>query len=106
MIKYENLYYINNEFVYITKKDINLDEVNIEAGLRKKSKFKPKKIIVSDINDFIKAHDFEIIENDTLLASHDYHHNIGHALYDVLYPLYLIYLIFNNEDNNKKFNIF
>jgi len=102
-----NLYFVNNEFIYLSStKNIELKEVNIRTDLREDTKFKPKIVKVLDSNTFIKNNNVEIIEENTLYATHDYHHNIVHALYDVLYPLYLIFLNFNILNENKEFNIF
>lgn len=107
IIKYNNLYFINNEFIYISStKHIELNEVYIRTDLKDNTKFKPKLLKVLDSDAFIKENNVEIIEEITLYASHDFHHNIVHALFDVLYPLYLIYINFNISNENKEFNIF
>jgi hypothetical protein len=105
-VKYSNLYYIQNKFYYLTiDKDIKLKNVKISNT----QEFVP--IIKyfntnEEIISFLKEITYVNIEGTTGYISHFYDWNVAHGLYDSLYPLYLTYLKFLNEDQEDKFNMF
>lgn len=109
-VKYENIYFFNNEFYFLTlDKNIELQEVKLLGGPEHSNTihkneyiFKPNIKIFDneiEINNFF---DKEIIKikGITNYFSHYYEHNIGHGLFDALYPSFLTLLNFFNEYNN------
>ncbi len=109
-VKYENIYFFNNEFYFLTlDKNIQLQEVKILGGPehsdcihKNEYVFKPNIKFFNnekEINNFL---DKEIIEIKGIsnYFSHYYEHNIGHGLFDALYPSFLTLLNFFNENNN------
>jgi hypothetical protein len=109
-VKYNNLYFFDNNFHFLTKdKNIILKEVKLLGGpehtdqiLKEEYFFLPKiKIFNNDeeLNTFISINLITISEI-TNYFSHYYQHNIGHGLYDALYPSFLTLLDFYNENNN------
>jgi hypothetical protein len=119
-VKYENIYYIDSKFYYFTteqniKKKIK--KIKTLGGPEHTNKINENEYIFfpiiknfKDKNDLKKY--VNIIENlkeitePTIYVSHYYEHNIGHGLYDTLYPLYLCYLNFYKNCDNDKINIF
>lgn len=107
-VKYTNLYYIENEFYFFTlNKEITLKRV-LE---NKYDYFLPKIKVVdnlADIDRFIIDKNINIVENPTCYLSHYYDWNVGHGLYDSLYPIYYLYLLYLQEEkkyeDNKIFN--
>lgn len=109
-IKYDNLYFFDNNFYFLTTdKNIILNEVKLLGGpehtdqiLKDEYIFIPKIKIFDneeELNNFINK-DLIIINGITNYFSHYYEHNIGHGLYDTLYPSFLTLLDFFNEDNS------
>ena len=103
--KYTNLYYINNAFHFLTTNNtILLEKVRIISG---PEDFVPSVIIFENIdklNEYIHSIKFSTVNGITSYFSHFYDWNIGHGLYDSLYPAYLTYLkIINGE---SIFNLF
>jgi hypothetical protein len=112
-VKYDNLYFINNEYVFLTtKKDIKLKKIYTMGGALDGSysdRFTLLPIIkefstINELNDYINKYDFNNIDEVTCCLTHYWDHNISHALFDALYPIYLALLQFYSEEN--KFNIF
>jgi hypothetical protein len=109
-IKYNNLYFFDNNFYFLTtNKNIILKEVKLLGGpehtdqiLKEEYIFLPKIKIFDDekeLNNFID-NDLVIIKEITNYFAHYYEHNIGHGLYDALYPSFLTLLDFFNENDN------
>ena len=112
-VKYENLYFINNEYVFLTtQKDIFLKKIYTMGGALDntyKDRFTLLPIIkefsnINELNDYINNYNFNNIDEVTCCLTHYWDHNIAHALFDSLYPIYLALLQFYSEE--KKFNIF
>lgn len=121
-VKYENIYFFDNEFYFLTlDKNIELQEVRLLGGPehsdcihKNEYIFKPNIKIFDneiEINNFLNK---EIIEINgiTNYFSHYYEHNIGHGLFDALYPSFLTYLNFfykidkiNNNNYTNLINI-
>lgn len=109
-IKYNNLYFFENNFYFLTtNKNIILKEVKLlgcpehtDKILKEEYIFLPKIKVFDDekeLNNFIN-NDLVIIKEITNYFAHYYEHNIGHGLYDALYPSFLTLLDFFNEDDN------
>lgn len=112
-VKYENLYFISNEYIFMTTNpEVVLKQVYTCGGALNntyKDRFTLLPIIkefsnINELNDYINKYDFNNIDDVTCCLTHYWDHNISHALFDVLYPIYLALLQFYSEE--KKFNIF
>lgn len=110
-IKYDNLYYINGDFVILSlKTDIipTIREIRLLGGpehsgiiTRDKYIFLPKIIqfeTKNAIDNFIKKKKVITIKGITNYFAHYYDHNVAHGLYDALYPSFLSILQFYDED--------
>lgn len=97
-IKYKNLYYINNKFLFFTTdKSIKLPSVNKWTD---SYPWTPEiKLFNSynDLIDFININSFENIKF-ALLGDNLWYGNVGHALFDGLYPLFLAAIKFNLQE--------
>ena len=109
-VKYENIYFFNNEFYFLTlDKNIQLQEVKLlggpeHSGCIHKNEyiFKPNIKFFNnekEINNFLYKEIIEI-KGISNYFSHYYEHNIGHGLFDALYPSFLTLHNFFNENNN------
>lgn len=111
-VKYNNLFYINNEFLFLTiNNDTILNEVKIIGGpehsgqiKRAEYMFKPRIIVFRDIDeltDYVNTHNNLIfIKKIVNYFGHYYDHNVAHGLYDALYPSFLTLLSFFNENES------
>ena len=111
--KYNNLYFINNKYIFITTNpNIKLDAVYTMGGALNSSYehnfiLLPELMLFNnqdEINNYINGINFQFINGVTNALTHYWDHNIAHALYDALYPIYLLLLQFYSEDTD--FNIF
>ena len=106
-IKYENIYLLNNKFYFLTQdKKVDLQEVKLLGGPEhtdfvneNQYLFKPNIKYLSnenEIKDFLLG---EIIEIKGIVNffSHYYNHNVGHGLYDAIYPSFLTFLNYCNN---------
>ena len=109
-VKYENIYFFNNEFYFLTlDKNIQIKEVKLlggpeHSGCIHKNEYIFKPYIKffnneKEINNFLDKNIIEI-KGISNYFSHYYEHNIGHGLFDALYPSFLTLLNFFNENNN------
>jgi len=133
-VKYTNLYYIKNKFYYFTtKKNIDLWKIlyNVDLDEDKNINLKSIKTLgcpehtgrineeiyiikptikyfenYDKLNKYIEKLNCKEYKKPTLYFSHYYQHNIGHGLYDALYPIYLCYLSFFNNAEYETFNMF
>ena len=116
-VKYTNLYYINKNFYYFTTKiNINLKSIKTLGCPEHTRKINEKVYIIKPIikyfeneeklNNYVKKLNYKEYKKPTLYISHYYQHNIGHGLYDALYPIYLSYLSFFNDAEYETFNMF
>ncbi len=112
-VKYDNLYYIDNEYVFLTtKENIKLKKIYTMGGALNSSysdRFTLLPIIkefltINELTEYVNKYDIKNIDNITCCLTHYWDHNISHALFDALYPIYLALLQFYSEE--KKFNIF
>lgn len=108
-VKYNNLYFYDNNFYFLTTdKNIILEEIKLLGGpehtdqiLNEEYIFLPKLKIFDtqyELNNFINK-DIIIINGITNYYTHYYEHNIGHGLYDTLYPSFLTLINFFNKDD-------
>jgi hypothetical protein len=110
--KYNNLYYINNKFSFLTTdKNIELKKVRITIT----DELIPIVTYFENIDklwEYINTVKFTEIKGITGYLSHYFDWNVAHGLYDSLYPIYLTYLrIFYKDDiklytDDYVFNIF
>lgn len=109
-VKYNNLYYFDNNFYFLTtNKNTILKEIKLlgcpehtDQIVKEEYMFLPniKKFDnEEDLKNFIN-NDIIIINKITNYFGHYYEHNIGHGLYDALYPSFLTLIDFFNEDKN------
>ena len=116
-VKYTNLYYINNKFYYLTtKKNINIKSIKTLGCPEHTGRIDKDLYIINPIikyfendeilNKYIVNLNCKEYKTPTLYFSHYYEHNIGHGLYDALYPIYLCYLSFFNNSEYEAFNMF
>ena len=111
--KYNNLYYINNKFVFLTtNKNIILKKVRISITSASPVCFDneiiPTVILFENIDklcEYVNTIKYTKINGITGYFSHYYDWNVAHGLYDSLYPIFLTYLFFFNN-NSDIFNIF
>lgn len=112
-VKYENLYFINNEYIFATTNNtIKLKQVYTMGGalaIEHKDRFTLLPIIklfsdYEDLKIFICKHDCYNVDSVTNCVTHYWDHNISHGLFDTLYPTFLNLLQFYSE--KEKFNIF
>ena len=113
--KYNNLYLINNKLFYLTiNKNIILKKVRTLGGpllipSNKNCEIYPTVMYfntITDLNNYVKTLNFRIFSETTLFFSHFFQHNIAHGLFDSLYPIYLCYLRFFNDNKFEKLNLF
>lgn len=101
-IEYKNLYLINGEYQYLTLHNVNLPHANRFTNTLG---WKPNiKIFQSqhDMDKYIKSLSSHIITYDLCaFCSIWWGSNIGHALFDGFYPIYLALVKFSYE--NSKF---
>ena len=99
--------------IFLTlNKNIRLKEISLMGGVVNitwgvVNKFTPIIKLFNnkeELESFLEKYEYMTIEGITAHALHYYDHNIAHALYDLLYPLYLMILRFYDKD--IKFNIF
>jgi hypothetical protein len=111
-VKYDNLYFIDNEYQFLTTIPyLKLQPVYTMGGAldrkyNKRFKLLPIIKLFSDIEELKKyVHQYNIttVYGITNCLTHYWDHNISHGLFDSLYPLYLTLLRFYNE--KEKFNI-
>ena len=105
-VQYSNLYYIDNKFYFLT---LNKEIVLKKVLKHKYEYFIPKILYFSDNKDlenYVSKHRTVDIDTPSCYLSHYYDWNVAHGLYDSLYPIYLLYLIFLGSNNEDKFNIF
>ena len=110
--KYDNLYFINNDFYYLTIEKNTILKGVITFGGPKLSKedttMCPKIIYFPDmekLTSYVKSLDCVKLKKPTLYFTHFFQHNIAHGLFDALYPIYLCYLRFFGNDDFKKLNL-
>ena len=101
---FKNLYFINGKFEYFSfDKDIILEKIMIS-----KNEFLDITVKyfenINEIKKYLLNKNIEVISDVTTYCSHFYDWNVAHGLYDTLYPIYLLYLHFFNNDAD--FNIF
>ena len=103
-IEYKNLYYINQKFYYFTdNKEINLPYVNKFTNTYG---WKPEIVYFNNLQELKKhllQYTFENI-NIGAIADNLWYGNIGHALWDGFYPIYVALVKFGYE--NKNFVLF
>jgi hypothetical protein len=96
-IKYENLYSIKGVIYYLTLEDIKLPCVkkftNAYDWVPTLMKFQNEE----ELNTYIKSLEIEYIDL-SVLADNLWYGNVGHGLFDVLYPIYLSLLKFGYQD--------
>tara|TARA_Y100000816_G_scaffold117469_1_gene82374 strand:+ start:7380 stop:8690 length:1311 start_codon:yes stop_codon:yes gene_type:complete len=110
-VKYDNLYYMNGEFLILTNENENIPvvkEIRLlggpeHSGLIPNNKYTLiPKILTFDTADklkiYINKQKLVIIKGVTNYFAHYYDHNVAHGLYDALYPSFLSLLQFYNED--------
>jgi hypothetical protein len=111
-VKYENLYFINSEYIFATTDpDIRLEEVYTMGGsldVKYKDRFTMLPTIklfanTEELKEYIGRYDFVVVGGITNCLTHYWDHNIAHALYDALYPIYLSLLRYYGK--NEPFNI-
>lgn len=112
-VKYDNLYFINNKYQFLTTiPNIKLEPVYTMGGALDK-KYKDRFTIlptiklfsnIEELKDYIHQHNCNTIDGITNCLTHYWDHNIAHALYDSLYPIFLTLLRFYSEEEG--FNIF
>lgn len=99
-ICYNNIYYINGQLKYLTTKNENLPYVNKWPN---SFRWKPE-LILFDTEDDISKYvlNLQNLEHIELAAFCDmvWAHNIGHGLFDGLYPIYLALVKFNYINDN------
>jgi len=116
-VKYTNLYYIQNKFYYLTTKTYqNIKSIKTLGGPEHTGRINEKLYSINPIIKYFENEDklnlfiynlkCKEYKDPTLYFSHYYQHNIGHGLYDALYPIYLSYLTFFNNKEYHTFNMF
>ena len=116
-VRYQHLYFIDGKFVYITSKTgVTLKAINTLNGPEhtgaideSQYSFLPTIKYVSssdELETYVASKNVSKIDEPVLHFSHYYEHNIGHGLFDALYPIYLAYLYFHNDKQNDSFHIF
>lgn len=113
-VKYKNLYLINNEFYFLTLKNIELPKILTLGGPEHSNiininqyELHPKVKIFNDqkeLDEYVKNLNIIEFNTPTVYFSHYYDHNVGHGLYDALYPIFFAFLNFNNNTYDE-FNI-
>ena len=97
-IKYENLYSINGIIYFITLEDVELPSVKKFTNSYDWTPYVIKFNTEEELTNYINS--LENIENIDLsvLADNLWYGNVGHGLFDVLYPIYLALVKFGYED--------
>jgi hypothetical protein len=112
-VKYDNLYFINNEYVFLTTNtNAKVEPVYTMGGALDKKYNKRFKLLptiklfstIEELKSFIYINNCYTIDGITNCLTHYWDHNISHGLYDALYPIFLTLLRFYSEKD--KFNIF
>lgn len=99
-IEYKNLYAINGHIYYLTTEDIKLPYVNKFTNMYEFAphimKFTTEEQIENYLNTFTKRENIKL----AALADNIWYGNIGHGLWDGLYPIYLALVKFGyiNDD--------
>lgn len=99
-IKYENIYSINGDLYYLTIKDVSPPYVNKFTNLYSFRPYIKQFETEKQLNSYLD--EFKIKEEIELAALGDnlWYGNIGHALWDGLYPLYVALVKFGYIDND------
>ncbi|CAF4450192.1 unnamed protein product, partial [Rotaria sp. Silwood2] len=96
---YYNLYYVDGSFMILTVKGNYLPPYSVRTDAFILSHMTPNKRIFdsySDLEKFVRtAIDTRIIPYVTVHFSQPWHDNIGHALFDGLYPAYVALIRFS-----------
>lgn len=112
-VKYDNLYFINNEYQFLTTiPNIKLELIFTMGGALDKKYNEQFKLLptiklfstTEELKNYIYQNNCHIIDGITNCLTHYFDHNISHGLYDALYPIFLTLLQFYSEKEN--FNIF
>jgi len=98
-ILYQDIYFINGNLTVLSSYPKEVFPVNKFTNLYT---WKPEVLVVPNVDEYLSQYQFQEIElatySDMLWIS-----NIGHALFDDLYPIYLALAKFNLSD--RKFDI-
>lgn len=98
-VEYNNLYSINGNIYYITTDIIDLPYVkkftNLYDWKPEIMKFKSE----DDLNNYFSSIKVDDEIDLSVLADNLWYGNVGHGLFDVLYPIYLALLKFGYSDN-------
>jgi hypothetical protein len=99
-IKYENIYSINGDLCYLTVKDVSPPYVNKFTNLYSFRPYIKQFETEEQLNYYLN--EFKIKEEIELAALGDnlWYGNIGHALWDGLYPLYVALVKFGYINDN------
>ena len=106
---YKNLYYFNGRFwaLSLTKSQLSLPGVRLEALAT--TDFRPQHRVFDsyeDLHEFIHSKiDPAVLPGLTLHFNQRWHGNIGHALFDGLYPAYVALIRFAPE-HRQPFRVF
>lgn len=96
---YKNLYYVDNAFMILTikGKHLPLFTVRTDAFVLWATTINKREFdTYLDLEKFVRTViDARIIPSVTLYFSQPWHHNIGHALFDGLYPAYVALIRFS-----------
>lgn len=109
-VMYQNLYYINGIFIYLTLEDIELPNIRTLGTAMKSNDIAilhptvKKFAVIEDLEAYVNTISLENIEGITNFVHHFYDHNIAHAIYDTLYPSYLSCL--RCSEHFETYNIF
>jgi len=96
---FENLYYVDSAFTILTVNGIQLPPYSVRTNAFVLTDTKLKKRVFNSYNDLQKfVRDViqpKVIPSVTLYFGQPWHDNIGHALFDGLYPAYLSLIRFS-----------
>ena len=95
---YKNLYYVNSTFMILTVKGRHLPNYSVRThafNLRSMTPQKHEFLSYFDLEKFVRhVTDVRVIPSVTLHFHQLWHYNIGHALFDGLYPAYVALIRF------------
>jgi hypothetical protein len=96
---YTNLYYVNSTFTVLTVNGSKLPNLSVRVAAPTAKNIKPQTRIFdsyADLEKFVRTViNPKMIPSVTLYFREPYHDNIGHALFDGLYPAYVALIRFS-----------
>jgi hypothetical protein len=96
---FQNLYYVDGEFMILTVKGRHLPTYSVRTDAFIQWNITPKRRVFDSYDDLEKFVTIvinpKVIPSVTLYFGQSWHFNIGHALFDGLYPAYLALIRFS-----------